>query len=65
MTDLSLSEPSSSEKPFREKPFSNLSDFGFYEENEDESWVAGSGESAYFRLDMHPMLGDPIEQVMQ
>lgn len=29
----------------------------------EESWVAGSGESAFFLLDMHPDLGDPIEQL--
>lgn len=32
-------------------------------ENSEESWVAGSGESAFFLLDMHPDLGDPIEQL--
>lgn len=33
-------------------------------ENEDEeSWVAGSGESVFFRLDIHPDLGEPIEQL--
>jgi MFS_1 like family len=31
------------------------------EEEEDESWVAGSGESIFMRIDMHPDLGDPIE----
>ena len=25
--------------------------------------VGGSGESAFFKLDMHPDLGDPIEQL--
>uniref|UniRef100_A0A336M196 CSON010065 protein n=1 Tax=Culicoides sonorensis TaxID=179676 RepID=A0A336M196_CULSO len=32
-------------------------------EESEESWVAESEESAYFRLDMHPDLGDPIEQL--
>lgn len=34
----------------------------FVEESE-ESWVAGSGEAAFFHLDMHPDLGNPIEQL--
>lgn len=29
----------------------------------EESWVVGSGDSAFFVLDMHPDLGDPIEQL--
>lgn len=33
------------------------------EEESEESWVAGSGEAAFFLLDMHPDLGDPIEQL--
>jgi hypothetical protein len=33
------------------------------EEEDEESWVAGSGESVLFHLDMHPDLGDPIEQL--
>lgn len=32
-------------------------------EESDESWVAGSGEAAFFLLDMHPDLGEPIEQL--
>lgn len=40
------------------RPTLNLS-----EESEEESWVADSEESAFFRLDMHPDLGDPIEQL--
>lgn len=35
----------------------------FEQESEEESWVAGSGEAAFFLLDMHPDLGDPIEQL--
>lgn len=31
--------------------------------SEEESWVAGSGDSVIFLLDMHPDLGDPIEQL--
>lgn len=31
--------------------------------NNSKSWVAGSGEAAFFLLDMHPDLGDPIEQL--
>lgn len=34
-----------------------------FEEESEESWVAGSGEAAFFLLDMHPDLGDPIEQL--
>lgn len=33
------------------------------EEDSEESWVAGSGEAAFFLLDMHPDLGEPIEQL--
>lgn len=33
------------------------------EKESEESWVAGSGEAAFFLLDMHPDLGDPIEQL--
>ncbi|CRK88289.1 CLUMA_CG002068, isoform A [Clunio marinus] len=33
------------------------------DESEEESWVAGSGEAVLFHLDMHPDLGDPIEQL--
>lgn len=33
------------------------------EDESEESWVAGSGEAAFFLLDMHPDLGDPIEQL--
>lgn len=33
------------------------------EEESEESWVAGSGESVFFRIDIHPDLGDPIEQL--
>ncbi|XP_055639140.1 uncharacterized protein LOC129777095 isoform X2 [Toxorhynchites rutilus septentrionalis] len=33
-------------------------------EESEESWViAGSGDSAFFVLDMHPDLGEPIEQL--
>lgn len=58
---------SSSENPYKygNKSYANLTDFdtdAFYEESE-ESWVAGSGESVLFHLDMHPDLGDPIEQL--
>lgn len=34
-----------------------------FEKESEESWVAGSGEAAFFLLDMHPDLGDPIEQL--
>jgi hypothetical protein len=33
------------------------------DEESEESWVVGSGESAFIILDMHPDLGDPIEQL--
>lgn len=42
---------------------SDLEDEYFVESKEDESWVAGSGESVFFTLDIHPDLGDPIEQL--
>lgn len=32
-------------------------------EESEESWVVDSEESAFFKLDMHPDLGDPIEQL--
>lgn len=41
----------------------NTSFLGENIETSEESWVAGSGESAFFLLDMHPDLGDPIEQL--
>lgn len=65
---------STSENPMRSSSTTtraNVSDldvdFPFDEnmedEEDDESWVAGSGESVFFRLDIHPDLGDPIEQL--
>lgn len=33
------------------------------EEESEESWVAGSGEAAFFLLDMHPDLGEAIEHM--
>ena len=33
------------------------------EKESEESWVAGSGEAAFFLLDMHADLGNPIEQL--
>lgn len=44
------------------KSFANFSP-PHLEESEEESWVAGSGEAAFFLLDMHPDLGEPIEQL--
>lgn len=41
----------------------NWTESEIQEESEEESWVAGSGEAAFFLLDMHPDLGDPIEQL--
>lgn len=35
----------------------------FEKDSSEESWVAGSGEAAFFLLDMHPDLGEPIEQL--
>lgn len=40
----------------------NDTDAELESEESDESWVAGSGEAAFFLIDMHPDLGDPIEQ---
>lgn len=58
---------STSENPTRyTKASGNGSDLEveyFVESEEDESWVAGSGESVFFRIDIHPDLGDPIEQL--
>lgn len=53
------------ESPYNRSYF-NLTDFDMdnvSEESEEESWVGGSGESVIFVLDMHPDLGDPIEQL--
>ncbi|XP_070494972.1 major facilitator superfamily domain-containing protein 6 isoform X2 [Chironomus tepperi] len=55
----------SPESPYNRSYF-NLTDFDMdnvSEESEEESWVGGSGESVIFVLDMHPDLGDPIEQL--
>jgi MFS_1 like family len=42
----------------------NLTDLGLNFQNEsEESWVVASGEEVFFLLDMHPDLGDPIEQL--
>lgn len=59
-TDFSLRV--SSESPTSKAPNLTESDDDKSEESE-ESWVAGSGEAAFFLLDMHPDLGDPIEQL--
>jgi hypothetical protein len=73
LVQLSSSPSSSivSENPFtlRSLNQSNVNLTGFdmdfipEESEEEESWVAGSGESVLFHLDMHPDLGDPIEQL--
>ncbi|CRK89295.1 CLUMA_CG003054, isoform A [Clunio marinus] len=34
-----------------------------FDQSDEESWVAGSGESVIFLLDMHPDLGEPREQL--
>lgn len=55
----------SPDSPYNRSYF-NLTDFdmdNISEESEEESWVGGSGESVIFVLDMHPDLGDPIEQL--
>ncbi|KAL7040264.1 hypothetical protein ACKWTF_000330 [Chironomus riparius] len=55
----------SPDNPYNRSYF-NLTDFdidNISEESEEESWVGGSGESVIFVLDMHPDLGDPIEQL--
>lgn len=41
----------------------NSTDEEIASEESEESWVAGSGEEVFFLLDMHPDLGDPIEQL--
>jgi hypothetical protein len=53
----------SSETPISSKSMLNSSDVDVIAESEEESWVAGSGEAAFFKLDMHADLGDPIEQL--
>lgn len=64
MRMLSTSESSTSTKYTRTSGNgSDLEDEYIMESKEDESWVAGSGESVFFTLDIHPDLGDPIEQL--
>lgn len=53
---------SSAEVAGTNKTTANETDIEVEEESE-ESWVAGSGEAAFFLLDMHPDLGDPIEHM--
>lgn len=52
---------STTPKNDKKKVIANLTDFE--ETSEEESWVVDSGEAAFFLLDMHPDLGDPIEQL--
>lgn len=62
-TDLPMRLTSESSTVSKKK-LSNITDFGAEKiEESEESWVAGSGEAAFFLLDMHPDLGDPIEQL--
>lgn len=53
----------SHENASTENPTSIFTEFIESEESEEESWVAGSGEAAFFLLDMHLDLGEPIEQL--
>lgn len=43
--------------------FNSSSNSSVEEDDSEESWVVGSGDTAFFVLDMHPDLGDPIEQL--
>ncbi|XP_055593474.1 uncharacterized protein LOC129744793 isoform X2 [Uranotaenia lowii] len=59
--DISLSSSSTTELYLDKQILSKDPDSS---EESEESWVlAGSGDSAYFVLDMHPDLGEPIEQL--
>jgi hypothetical protein len=64
-TDFSVRTSSESWHKIENEIFGNISEVLENEsfEESEESWVAGSGESAFFLLDMHPDLGDPIEQL--
>lgn len=46
------------------KTFAKIAELiGNIEKESEESWVAESGEAAFFLLDMHPVLGDAIEHL--
>lgn len=59
--DVLNSYSSSTTEPYIDKQILNQEPDS---EESEESWViAGSGDSAFFVLDMHPDLGEPIEQL--
>uniref|UniRef100_A0A1Q3G563 Putative transporter n=1 Tax=Culex tarsalis TaxID=7177 RepID=A0A1Q3G563_CULTA len=59
--DVLNSYSSSTAEPYIDKQILNQEPDS---EESEESWViAGSGDSAFFVLDMHPDLGEPIEQL--
>lgn len=66
-TDSSMRLLGTSENPIMRMNSSEIDfpidDMEITIEDEEESWVAGSGESVFFRIDIHPDLGDPIEQL--
>lgn len=61
-TSTSSAVPSTTE-PYRDKPILKEEPEEESEESEEGWVVAGSGDSAFIVLDMHPDLGEPIEQL--